>query len=149
MAVNLRSDGKAVDVVIPAGYAKVTKGDLILAEGWYGVAMNDGVKGDTIAIETTQREFVFTVGGSITAAKGDVLYLSNAGAITNTDTDTPVLKVTKAKDSNNVIWAKLLPQMSQERSKMKDFNFHAAALEAEQKVIAEMREHGKVTGLLS
>lgn len=113
MSVTLRSDGKAVDVVIPSGHDPVTKGDLIIADGWYGIAMNDGVVGDTIAIEVTQREFVFTIPAAVAAAKGAVLYLTSAGAITATASgNTAALKVTKAKDSNNVIWAKLLPQLS-------------------------------------
>lgn len=122
MSVNLRSDGKAVDVVIPGSYTDgVAKGDLIVAQGWYGVAMNDGVAGDTIAIEVTQREFVFTVDAGVSAAKGAVLYLDGDNELTDDADDgdaeapvayTPVLKVTKAKDSNNVIWAKLLPQLS-------------------------------------
>lgn len=116
MAENLRSDGKAVDVTLGSAFANkpVTKGDLIVAEGWCGIAMHDGVKGDTIAIETTQREFVIPV-GSVAAAKGDVLYadLSSDGPVELTATatnNTPVIKVTKAKDANNYVWAKLLPQ---------------------------------------
>lgn len=114
MSVTLRSDGNAVDVVIPAVYTNgVTKGDIIVADGWYGVAMNDGVIGDTIAIEVSLREFVFTIPGTVTALKGAILYITAGGIITATATsNTPVLKVTKAKDSNNVIWAKLLPQLS-------------------------------------
>lgn len=109
MSVTLRSDGKAVDVVLSAD---ASKGDLVVAEGWFGVAMNDGVTGDTIAIEVSEREFVFEI-GSVVAAKGAVLYVTSAGAITATASgNKAALKVTKAKDSNNVIWAKLLPQLS-------------------------------------
>ena len=144
MSVTLRSDGKAVDVVLSAD---ATKGDLVVAQGWFGVAMNDGVTGDTIAIEVSEREFVFAVDAGLTAAKGDVLYVTSAGALSNTAaSNKPALKVTKAKDSNNVIWAKVLPQLSQERSDMKDFNFRNAAAEAERKVLAEMRESGRVVG---
>ena len=124
MAENLRSDGKAVDVTLGSAFNNVAvkKGDLIAAEGWYGIAMHDGTKGDTIAIETTQREFVLPV-GSITATKGAVLYTEDLddGKITLTASAThtsegstvaniPVVKVTKAKDTNNNVWAKLLPQ---------------------------------------
>nr|DAV53555.1 MAG TPA: protein of unknown function DUF2190 [Caudoviricetes sp.] len=115
MAENLRSDGKAVDVTLGNAFNNVTvnKGDLIQAEGWVGVAMHNGTKGDKIAIETTQREFVFPV-GNIAAAKGAVLYadLANDGKLTLVvdKTKTPIIKVTRAKDSNNNVWAKLLPQ---------------------------------------
>lgn len=112
MTVNLRSDGRAVDVVIPSKYPTVTKGDLIQADGWYGVACTNGKQGDVIAIETTQREFAFTVDASVVAAKGDILYIdATTGKITATKgTNTPALRVTKAKDTNNVIWAKLIAQ---------------------------------------
>lgn len=110
MAENLRSDGKAVEVVVTK---TVTKGDPVKAQGWQGVAMRDGLSGDTVAIETTQREFAFNVEG-LTAAKGDVLYIVAAtGALTNTSSgNTAFCKVTKAKDSNDIAWAKLLPQLS-------------------------------------
>ena len=109
MTANLRSDGKAVDVV-----ANKTglKGDIVRFEGWNGVAMRDFTSGETVAIETTQREFVFNI-GALTGAKGDVLYLTSAGALSNTASgNTPVIKITKAKNSDNVVWAKLLPQLS-------------------------------------
>lgn len=125
MAENLRSDGKAVDVTLSSSFNNVAvkKGDLIVAEGWFGIAMHDGTKGDTIAIETTQREFVLPV-GSETAAKGDVLYIedltegkavltddaTHSGEGGTTVANIPVVKVTKAKDTNNNVWAKLLPQ---------------------------------------
>lgn len=108
MAENLRSDGKAVDVVLTKA---VKKGDLIKAEGWVGIAMRDGEKNETIAIETTQREFVINI-NDLTGAKGDVIYMTPAGELTNTKAgNDPVIKVTRAKDSNNNVWAKLLPQL--------------------------------------
>ena len=115
MSENLRSDGKTVDVTLGNAFNAVTveKGDLIQAEGWVGIAMNRGTKGDTIAIETTQREFVLPV-GSVAAAKGAVLYadLTNDGkiALVTDKTKTPIIKVTRAKDAKNNVWAKLLPQ---------------------------------------
>lgn len=115
MSANLRSDGKAVDVVLERD---AVKGDLVWAEKFYGVAMNNGSTGDTIAIETTQREFVFKIDAAITAPKGAVLMIDSADGVlkdengTYTGDQIRVLKVTKAKDGNNVIWAKLLPQNS-------------------------------------
>lgn len=105
----LRSDGKAVDVVPNKDGAK---GDLVRFEGWNGVAMRDFTSGEPVAIEVTQREFVFNV-GELTAAKGDVLYLTAAGALTNTASgNTAAIKITKAKNADGVVWAKLLPQLS-------------------------------------
>lgn len=108
MAENLRSDGKAVDVVVTRD---VSKGDPVLAEGWCGVAMRNAKANETVAIETTQREFAFNIGAE-TAAKGAVLYIKTDGKLTATaGTDIPFCKVTRAKDSNNIVWAKLLPQV--------------------------------------
>lgn len=104
---SFRSDGKAVDVTLDAA---VEKNDPVLQEGWAGIALADGDSGDTIAIEV-EREHEIVVGSSVTAAKGDILYISDAGVITNTNTDRPFMKVTIAKDANDVVAGKLLPQM--------------------------------------
>lgn len=108
MAETLRSDGKAVDVVADKS---VTKGDPVLLEGFHGIAMSDASSGDTLAIEIALREHEINVGASVTAAKGDVLYLASDGSITNTSTGNRAFaKVTLAKDANNYVWAVLLPQ---------------------------------------
>ncbi len=101
-----RSDGKAVDVVVAA---VVTKGDVILAQGWHGIALADAISGQTIAIEIC-REHEILVPAALVVAKGDVLYLSAAGVITKTTTDRPFAKTTKAKNASNYVWAILLPQ---------------------------------------
>ncbi len=106
MADNLRSDGKAVEVVLGLD---VTKGDAVRTDGWFGVAMTDGLTGETIALETSCREFEFTVGGAVTAAKGDILYIADdTNALINTDTEEAFGKVTIAKDGNDVVWVKTL-----------------------------------------
>jgi len=104
---NLVSDGNAVNVTLSQ---TVTKGQPVYAEGFHGVAMTDGVSGDTIAIETTTREFEHEVGAGVTAAKGDILYITTDGTdvVDATDTERPFGKVTVAKDANNVVWYKLL-----------------------------------------
>lgn len=108
MAETFRSDGKAVDVTVDK---TVTKGDPVRAEGFSGIAMQDAVSGETIAIEIALREHEITVGSGVTANKGDVLYITSAGALTTTSSgNTAFCKVTQAKDANNVIWAVLLPQ---------------------------------------
>jgi predicted RecA/RadA family phage recombinase len=107
MAETLRSDGKAVDVTV---LSTVTKGDVVLADGFAGIAMQDAVSGEEIAIEIATREHEINV-GSVAAAKGDVLYLTSGGALTATvGSNKPFCKVTVAKDSNNIVWAVLLPQ---------------------------------------
>lgn len=109
MAETLRSDGKAVDVTVDA---TITKGDVVYKDGFAGIAMQDAVSGETIALEIAQREHEINVGG-ISAAKGTILYITAAtGAITATagSGKAPFCKVTVAKDSNNIVWAVLLPQ---------------------------------------
>lgn len=106
---SLRSDGKAVDITLTA---VTTKDTPVLEDGFHGIAMTDGSSGDIIAIEIAQREHEITVPSAVTAAKGDVLYLDATGTITNTDTDRAFMKVTLAKDSNNIVWGVLLAQES-------------------------------------
>jgi predicted RecA/RadA family phage recombinase len=107
MAETLRSDGKAVDVTVSA---VVTKGDVVLAQGFHGIAMADAASGEDVALEIALREHEVNVGATA-AAKGAVLYLTPAGAITATSSSNrPFLKVTVAKDSNNIVWGVLLPQ---------------------------------------
>jgi hypothetical protein len=72
--------------------------------------MADGSSGDTIAIEIALREHEIEVGAGITAAKGDILYIDTSGDITNDSGDTPFMKVTSAKDANNIVWGVLLAQ---------------------------------------
>lgn len=103
----LYSDGKAVNVTLTS---TVAKGDPVVADGFFGIAMSAGSSGDDIALEIEQRVHEIEVGAGITAAKGDVLYIDEDGAVTNTDTDTPFMKVLVAKDSNNVVEGLLLPQ---------------------------------------
>ena len=110
----LVSDGKSVPVTLKAA---VTKGDDIVGpakteDGFFGFPFEDGASGDTINIDVSQREYELEVPEAVTAAKGDTLYLdSSTGAITDTSTDnTPFLKVTVAKDVNNIVHGILLPQ---------------------------------------
>lgn len=108
MAETLRSDGKAVDVVVTAD---VTKGDVVLVDGFHGIAMGSAASGEEVALEIATREHEITVPGSVTAPKGTTLYLTSAGVITATATGNRAFaKVTVAKDANNVVWAVLLPQ---------------------------------------
>jgi hypothetical protein len=105
-----RSDGKAVDVVVDKA---VEKGDPILAQGWHGISMGNAASGGVVAVEVAEREHLINV-GAVAAAKGAILYLTPAGALSatsNTGANRAAFKVTKAKDSNNVCWAKILPNL--------------------------------------
>lgn len=107
MAETFRSDGKAVEVTLENG--AVTKGDVVLEQGFHGIAMADAASGEDVALEIALREHEVNVGG-VTANKGDTLYLASDGSITTTTTDRPFLKVTQEKDANNYVWGVLLPQ---------------------------------------
>lgn len=107
-------DGKSVNVTLKA---TVTKGDDIVGpartnDGFFGFPFEDGVSGDSIAIDISQREYELEVPEGVTAAKGDVLYLdASTGAVTNTaESNIPFLKVTVAKDASDIVWGILLPQ---------------------------------------
>jgi predicted RecA/RadA family phage recombinase len=105
------SDGKAIDVVLAED---TTKGTLVVAEGWVGIALADGAADDTIAIEV-EREHEIVVPSGVTAAKGDILYVEDTdgnGVVTNTDTDKAFGKVTVAKNAANAVTFKFLPQLT-------------------------------------
>lgn len=102
-----RSDGQAVDVVLTK---TVTKDGYYVEDGFFGFAMQDGVSGETIALEIAQVENEIVIDQGVTALKGDVLYINVSGEVTNSNTDKPFMKVTVEKDANNVVWGILLPQ---------------------------------------
>jgi len=100
------SDGRTVQITL---LTTKEKGDPHYLEGFHGVVQEDGSSGDSISLDIGTREWQVNV-GSLTAAKGDVLYIDTDGALTNTDTDRSFGKVSQAKDSNNVALVILLPQ---------------------------------------
>ena len=107
---SFRSDGKSVDVVVATD---VQKGDPVVAEGWHGIALGNAASGEAVAIEVAEREHLLNV-GAVAAAKGAILYLTPAGALAATSAsgaNRAAFKVTKAKDANNVCWAKILPNL--------------------------------------
>ena len=104
---SLRTDGKAVEVTLTEVTAK---DELVNLDGFFGITMQAGSSGDTVAIEIAQRVHEITVPEGVTADKGDILYVDSDGTITNDDTDTQFGKVVQAKDSNDYVWVLLLPQ---------------------------------------
>ena len=106
MAETFRQDGKSVDVVADVD---VTKGDVVLAQGFHGIAMSDAAAGDTVAIEVESRVHALNV-GALAAAKGAQLYISASKTLTTTNTDRYFGRVVRAKDSNNVAWVRLAAQ---------------------------------------
>jgi hypothetical protein len=102
---NRRTDGKAVDLVVPSGRTWEA-GDPVYAQGWHGFAMAAGVAGDVVAAEVETSVWEMNLGASITGAKGDVVYISTDGANTLAATSgtgkVAFGKVVLAKDSNNI-----------------------------------------------
>jgi predicted RecA/RadA family phage recombinase len=97
---SFRGDGKSVKVEVSQ---EILKGDPVYAEGFTGIALGYAGSGEEVAIEVARREHEITVGAGVTANKGDILYIDSSSTITNTDTDEPFMKVTVAKDANNVV----------------------------------------------
>lgn len=68
-------DGKATDVSL---LYTVAKGAVTYAEGHLGLALGDGVSGDTIAIANDDRTYNFTVPTGLTVTKGMIVYITVA-----------------------------------------------------------------------
>jgi len=107
----LESDGKAVAVTLSAA---VTKGAVMYAEGWLGIAAGDGASGDTIACVVDDREYQFKVPAGLSVAKGVIVYITVATTTGNYPDDEAYttsagagkwafFKATAAKDSNNIV----------------------------------------------
>lgn len=105
------SDGKAVNVTLTA---TVAKGAVIVVDSWVGVAGEDGVSGDTIALVADDREYQFLVPASLSVSKGDIVYITVATVTGHYPDDeayttssgagkVAFFKATAAKDSNNVV----------------------------------------------
>lgn len=103
-----RTDGKAIDVVVPSGMV-VDAGDPVYIDGWHGIAMANGDEGDIIAIEVEPSVHEIELGSAVAAAKGAVLYITTDGTndVNATNTNRLFGKVVKAKDANNIVWVRI------------------------------------------
>ncbi len=102
------SDGKTVKVTASTA---VTANSVVQIQNFIGLALNSAQSGEQVVLLIEPCEIELTVPGGVTANVGDVLYMTPTGTITNTHTgNKPFLKVTVAKDANNVVWGILLPQ---------------------------------------
>lgn len=108
-------DDKAVNVALTS---TVAKGAVIVAESWVGIAGADGVSGDTVAI-TVVGNFQVKVPAGLTATKGLIIYITVATITGHYPDDeayttssgagkVAFMKVTVAKDSNNIVEGTLL-----------------------------------------
>ena len=105
------SDGKAVNVTLTA---TVAKGQVMVCEGWLGIAGENGISGETIALICDDREYQFLVPAALAVAKGDIVYVTLATVTGHTPQDAAyvtaagagvvaLFKATAAKDANNMV----------------------------------------------
>jgi hypothetical protein len=110
------SDGKAVNVTLTS---TVAKGAVIVVESFVGIAGEDGVSGDVIACICDDREYQVKVPAGLTATKGLILYITVATITGHYPDDeayttssgagkVAFMKITQAKDSNNIITGVML-----------------------------------------
>jgi len=105
---DIRTGGKSVRVTLTSTHQK---GDYTVADGFHGLLLDGGSSGDQVAMDISQQVVEVTVAPSVTANVGDILYITDAGVITNTSSgNRAALKVVVAKDANNVVYALQLPQ---------------------------------------
>lgn len=110
------SDGKAVNVALTNA---VEKGAVIYAEGWLGIAGEDGASGDTIACIVDDREYQFEVPSGLTVTKGLIVYITVATTTGHYPDDeayttsagagkVAFFKATAAKDGGNMVTGVML-----------------------------------------
>lgn len=110
------SDGEAVNVTLTA---TVAKGAVIVVDSWVGLAGEDGVSGDVIALIADDREYQFVVPAGLAVAKGAIVYITVATVTGHYPDDeayttsagagkVALFKATAAKDANNVVTGVML-----------------------------------------
>lgn len=112
----LDNDGKSVTVTLTAA---VAKGQVVVAEGWVGIAESNGAIGEKVALAIDDRAYQFTVPAALAVAKGEIVYLILANVVGHTPTDAAYVKAPaagavaffkamEAKDANNVVIGRTL-----------------------------------------
>jgi hypothetical protein len=112
----LESDGKSVHVTLSY---PVSVHELVVVEGWVGIAGEDGESGEMVALATDDREYQFTVPAALDVAKGAIVYLEVADLTGHKPDDSAysttagagkvaLFKATAAKDVNNMVTGLLL-----------------------------------------
>lgn len=96
MAVNAlrRKDGHAVDLVLDAG--DVEAGEIVVVDGWLGIAPRDADSGDTIALNVENAEFDMILPTSLAAVTGDEIYVTVADVTGHTVDSTAYSKTSGA-----------------------------------------------------
>jgi len=113
-----RSDGKAVLVEAVSAFDKGTfvRKNRGVNVSWYGFACEDAESGDQVNLDISASEFELVIPADVDAAVGAILYITkDTGEITDEEGEdmenVMFMKVTVAKDNNNVVWGIQLPQL--------------------------------------
>lgn len=118
--IYLAGAGKSVTVTV---VESVLKGELILAQGWLGIAAADATSGNSVALIVDNREYQFKVPATLSVAKGQIVYIDTTAVTNNHPTDAAwstspgtnrvaLFKATMDKDANNVVTGIMLANAS-------------------------------------
>ncbi|MBZ0316329.1 MAG: DUF2190 family protein [Anaerolineae bacterium] len=114
----LESDGKAVNVDLTS---TVAKGQVAYVDSWLGIASDDGVSGDTIALSIDEREYQLTVPTALAVVKGEEIWIDVTDLTGHIPDSTAYYKATGAnrvrffkatsdQDANDIVTVKMLQQ---------------------------------------
>lgn len=112
------SDGASVTVSL---VSTIVVNDVILANGWLGIANGAGDSGDSVALSISRNEYQFTVPSGLAVSKGDIVRIDTT-AVTGTNippsgaynksaesaTNINLFKATADKDANHMVTGILL-----------------------------------------
>ena len=108
----LRQHSGAIDVIANKALEKDVP---VYIAGFHGFTLDRAEQDEQVAIDVQGAIWELNV-GAVAAALGATLYISTDGNHTVSSTagagKVPFAKVTLAKDSNNIVWAKQLPQVA-------------------------------------
>lgn len=114
------SDGKAVEVTL--SYTVEGNRQVVQVENLFGLTMDSGDSGDTIALEQDyQTTYQLAVPSGLSVSKGDILYIDTdqitghtpddaAWAVTFGGNKVAVFRAVEAKDANNVVIGRFIWQ---------------------------------------
>lgn len=112
----LESDGKSVEVDL---LYDVEKGQLVVVDGWLGIANASGNSGSPITLSVDGREYQLTVPAALNVAKGDVIFVELADVTGHKPDDSAysksagagkvaAFKATMDQNTDNVVTAVML-----------------------------------------
>lgn len=113
----LKSDGKAINVVAPAGI--IPFGELVRIDGWNGITLGELVAADTeraMALEvSSERIWYVSIPAAVVAPKGTYLYWTAGAGYKTGAADlaaavvgSPVALVEEAVDANDIAGLRVL-----------------------------------------